>query len=174
MIDYHTKDGAPGTYFGCPAGLGTMSTTFCADLHRKSRTKAFILEHKRKECRFCPFGALHAGERETALGSRLYGALLCSRCERHANRLVDGRICVSCYNRERENITGLNAKGNPLKLIRKYYQVPILLAKESEVQLRYMDRVMSMSEGVITVLLKDSDGVIFGWAPSRLLINYAS
>jgi hypothetical protein len=149
-----------------------MSTTFCSELHKKSRTKEFILEHKRKECRFCPLGAKHSGDPSAVMGSRLYGALLCARCERHANRLVGGVVCVSCYNRRRENLLGLNAKGNPLKLIRKYHKATLLLVNEENVvSLRQIDDVMSTSEAVVSVLLKEEKAVMFGWVGNGALIS---
>src|SRR5690606_2664063 len=35
----------------------------------------------------------------------------CTRCEVGSFRLVSGRLCPSCYNRQREWIVGRNAKG---------------------------------------------------------------
>lgn len=173
MVEYHEKPGIPGSFFSCPYGMGVMSTTFCADSHKKSTSKEYIKEHKRTTCRFCPVGGVHSGARDTATGSRLYGSLLCSRCERVSNRLVAGRICVSCYNRIAENRTGLNAKGNPLKLRRHYYPVTLLLVKERMVSLRKVDGVMNASEAVLSVLLNSGDNVMFGWSGNGVMINYA-
>jgi hypothetical protein len=106
--------------------------------------------------------------------SRLFESNICSRCLRTSSRRVHGRLCPSCYNRERENIEGKNARGNPLKLVRKYYPVALLVAKTESVHLRIMDRVMSMPEAVISILLNENENVMFGEAESGLFFSHAN
>lgn len=172
MVEYFAENGITNL-FNCPSGLGKMSATFCGQLHCKANTKAHISEHRYKSCRFCLVGQLHSGKRQKASGSRLYASLLCSRCLRVSNRLVGGKVCVSCYNRFRENVAGLNAKGNPLKLVRKYHSVSLLLVKENTVTLREVSEVMSTVEGVVSVLLSETENVTFGWNGNKVLIKDA-
>jgi hypothetical protein len=74
----------------------------------------------RAHCVGCPVGAVNAGERiEDATAARYEAALrkFCPRCSRPASRLINGRFCVSCYNRDREVARGRNCKGNPPKVV---------------------------------------------------------
>ena len=162
---YHEKPELPGKkFFTCQSGLGVMSTDFCADSHKKSKTKEFIDWNKREVCRFCPVGSLHAGDRKVVSCSRFFGSRFCARCERMTNRLVGGSLCVSCYNRERENAEGKNAKGNPLKLIRHYRDVHLLVIQGDVAKPVVSKNTISTSEAVLSVLLKSESGVMFGWA----------
>lgn len=161
QVEYFSKEGVPGRFFTCPSGYGVMSETFCADSHTKSKTREYIAEGRRFHCRFCPLGAQHAGGGCT-VSSRLFGSRLCARCERSSSRLVGGRICVSCYNRERENLIGRNAKGNPLRLVRRYFPINLLVVKRGTIQVKRFDRVLSTHEAQISVLLSEQGEVYFG------------
>lgn len=161
MIEYHSINGVPG-FFDCPAGMGLISTLYCADQHKLSNTKNYIAEHRRSQCRFCPIGAVHSGERESENSSRLYGSMMCSRCQRISNRLVGNRICISCYNRQSECKKGKNAKGNPLKLIRHYYAVNILIVRKGTVQIRVTENIMSFQEAIFSILLTEKENIVFG------------
>ena len=55
----------------------------------------------RAACVGCPFGAARAG-RPTPPVHAPVGVRFCFRCERPAERVIQERVCVSCYNRERE------------------------------------------------------------------------
>lgn len=171
MIEYHNRHDAPGDFFSCPFNMGMMSTTFCAERHKKAATREYITDHRCPTCRFCPVGAKHAGERDTVSGSRLYSSLFCSRCERTSNRLVSGRLCVSCYNRALEFKKGKNARGCPLRTIRHYFPIMLLLVKKNVVALKKIENVTSTSEAVFTVLLKDNESMQFGWAGSGVMQN---
>ena len=170
QVEYHAKEGIDGRFFSCPAGMGVMSTAFCADSHVKSNTKAFISEHRRKDCRFCQIGAMHCGKVDAIVGTRLYGSLVCSRCTRDSNRLVFRSVCMSCYNRERENLEGKNAKGNPLKLIRHYRSQSLLILGEDAMQVRMFSRVMSSAEAWVSYLLTKSESVMFGESDTGLFV----
>ncbi len=95
--------------FTCPhhAGDLTITPATCAQMYRRG---------KRAEpwdwlapCRGCQLGAKHAGEvvvPEPATRE-------CLRCGRQARRLIGKRLCLSCYNREREAITGHYRRKSP-------------------------------------------------------------
>lgn len=106
-MDYKTIAWAPGQqYFDCDRMHATLSTTACANNWRRSQDRDGGLW----QCRGCRVGAGHAGEREANLWFGR-GELICARCHRGTVRLVRGELCVSCYNRERESILGVNARG---------------------------------------------------------------
>ena len=161
MIDYRIIEGKNG-YFDCPKGMGVISTHYCSECHQKAKTKEYISKHKRTGCRHCPVGALHSGEISQLDGSRLFASHLCSRCGRQSNRLVHGRICVSCSNRAAEAIKNKNAKGNPLKLIRDYHTESLLIISDNNIKLVVFERVLNFKEAVLSVLLKEKKSVLFG------------
>lgn len=65
-------------------------------------------------CADCAVGALHAarlGFRVTRDRTRAAHTRPCCRCRRHEFRLIGSRLCISCWNREREWKVGRNRKG---------------------------------------------------------------
>lgn len=169
-IEYHEKPELPGKkFFQCPSGMGVINIKFCSEAHEKANTKEYITETKRQACRFCPTGMLHAGKRDTASGSRLFSSMICSRCERWSNRSINQRLCPSCYNRQAECAKGLNAKNNPLKKIRKYRDIPILVIKSAQIELSVKNQVMSLSEAVLSTLINTSENCSFAWVGGNIL-----
>lgn len=81
-----------------------------------NHTEAGLPGNRLFRCRSCPIGAAHAGE-EVSFFSALFGSDICPRCGKGTTRMIQGRICVSCRNREYELLRGRNAKGTvPVKL----------------------------------------------------------
>lgn len=92
--------------FRCETQRLDLTKASCANFHLRRHTVA---------CARCPIGAHHAGRRapaETATRNE------CVRCQRQdgARRLIHGRICVSCFNRQGEVIRGYDRKGNVPRL----------------------------------------------------------
>lgn len=164
-IAYFAHELAPGRYFVCPYGYGTLSDSACARLYQDAMSPAGLREGRRITCRGCPVGAVHAGVHGIASASRFLGATWCARCHHDARRLIRGALCVSCYNREREVLIGKNAKGS--KPIFGKQVSPVILSCYSEngkksVVLR-MEKVSSRLEAVLSVLRRDASAVSFGW-----------
>lgn len=91
-----------------PGGL-RLSVASCADSYRRGKTaQAWQTLH---HCKGCAIGALHAGEAPPVEKPRYR----CS-CGAQSTRLIQGVLCVSCYNRLAEALKGRNARGKrPLK-----------------------------------------------------------
>jgi hypothetical protein len=88
-----------------------MAGTARAGDHWRLAQRAMGCEADRFEkCRDCRIGAAHAGERHIHR-SAIFDMAICPRCRRGGARMIGGRLCVSCYNREREFKIGKNAKG---------------------------------------------------------------
>lgn len=106
--------GQPGVrYFRCVPMSATLATEACALNWRASHEPG---GERLFKCRVCPVGAVHAGETAASL-SPMRGASICSRCQEGTTRLIQGWLCVSCYNRELERKRGRNAKGKvPTKI----------------------------------------------------------
>ena len=99
----------------------TLSRPGCAKLWLSANTGEKDRRPKpwegRAACVVCPLGALNAGvEQSPAAGAVESIRMICPRCERPAQRLIHDRLCVSCYNREREALIGKNAKGGRPRL----------------------------------------------------------
>lgn len=137
---------------------GTFSKDFCAKSHERSNSKEAIALMWRTKCRQCPVGAKSLGSDEYLDRSTLFGSKICSRCERQSNRLVRGVICLSCYNRELEHITGLNAKGNPLKLVRTYYFATVnFVTLDGETKQQKIKAVLNREEAIRSIQLTQPD-----------------
>lgn len=95
--------------FTCPRHAGDLTITpaTCAQMYRRGKRAEPWDACAR--CRGCEIGAKHAGEiivAEPAMRE-------CLRCGRKARRLIGNRLCLSCYNRERELITGHYRRKKP-------------------------------------------------------------
>lgn len=95
--------------FRCETQRLDLTKASCANFHIRRHTAS---------CAGCLIGAHHAGRSaptETATRNE------CVRCQRQdgARRLIHGRICVSCFNRQGEVIRGHDRKGNTPRLTLK-------------------------------------------------------
>ena len=172
MLNYIEINGLKG-FFECPQGMGCLSSLYCAAQHRLANSKDYINTQRRTCCRFCSVGALHAGEKESDTCSRLYKSMLCSRCQRVSNRLIHGRLCVSCFNRALEQKKGLNAKGHALKIIRYFYKINLMTVKNNVVQIKIVENVMSLQEAIFSVLLTEKDQILFAESEGGKFIIHA-
>lgn len=113
-IEYIQMPGISGDYFNCSRLHATLSTKSCAQNWRDAMANPGTL--RLHHCKGCPIGALHAGEAGN-LVSPLFGSSICARCHEGGRRLLQGRLCICCYNRQLEALKGKNAKGSaPKKL----------------------------------------------------------
>lgn len=102
MVDFDA-DGL----FLCPKipGALRLSSSSCSALWKRGQKangweSAFL-------CRGCLIGATHANA--TVRIAPKQG--MCCRCGATGLRLIDKRICISCYNRQRERIAGRDRRG---------------------------------------------------------------
>jgi hypothetical protein len=117
------------------------------------------------KCRGCSIGARHAGQ-PVAEGleeapDQARAAITCTRCGEGGTKIVDGRLCISCYNREREVIRGVNRRGNApvrAKPLRPFAAVVL----DDRVKRVDFARVTSGLEGILSVERHSLDGAIAG------------
>lgn len=118
--------------FVCPRipGKLTLSEASCANQHKTAQQKewAYRLPH----CVGCPIGAKNAG---LDVAPPFQRVSVCLRCGSGAGRMVLGRLCMSCYNREREWRLGRNAKGGAPREYRPLSSFMFTCAKSGR---RYM------------------------------------
>lgn len=96
--------------FQCEPYRARLTSKACAARYREANDARGREAERIVHCRSCPIGASHAGVDQTYF-SQYYDTLLCPRCHKTWLRIIKGRVCVSCYNRERELVRGYNAKG---------------------------------------------------------------
>jgi len=140
MVEYLKMDGVDGKYFECKPYRGTFSVDACAKNWRSAR--GTVENCNRILCRECDVGALHAGE----LPVRVTARHMCARCGRGDQRLIRGAICVSCYNRERELLIGVNAKGQFPTHAKRLHSVDYAIQGNTQA---HLDRVCTPVEAAV-------------------------
>lgn len=124
-------------------------------------------------CRSCPIGAASAGKPmpvATVTADAL--ACICPRCERQATRLIAGRLCVSCYNREREVLRGRNAKGTKPRLGAKLHTEVLAVNDGRSVRVEVFEQVTSRVEVLITVAKRATGAVVFSRPRPEMPVGY--
>lgn len=94
--------------FQCQPLAMRLTRGSCADFWRSAQTLPKDSMRSTMKCRACPVGAQHAGR--TIVVAAVLPQAICCRCHQPASKLVDGRICVSCYNRAREVVIGYDRR----------------------------------------------------------------
>jgi hypothetical protein len=110
-IEYHQVAGFPHPVFRCDTWRATLSVPACARRWKEAQIAVKDRAEQLRLCRQCPIGAVHAGEKHVHRAAN-FGRNICPRCERGTTRrMVAGRVCINCYNRQLEWFKGRNGKG---------------------------------------------------------------
>lgn len=114
-------------------------------------------------CLGCAIGARHAGAAVEASRPAAAADRLCGRCLGLARRLVYGRICVSCANRDYELRKGKNAKGRAPVKARAVFPMTICFLRldEKAIVCRSYDRVASLIEAEVGTVRREGGTVYF-------------
>ena len=89
----------------CEARQMRLTQTGCAKLFLSTLASPPKGWEGRSKCATCAVGAARAGRTlPPARGLTFATASWCFRCEKNAERVIHGRLCISCYNREREAV----------------------------------------------------------------------
>lgn len=119
-------------------------------------------EHANYLCVGCATGCARAGEapemarRDRALSKRKW----CVRCHRPATRLIHKRLCVSCYNRQREAGVGRDRRGRVPRNAPRLYLADLLLGAPACISVVRVARVASTLEAAL-VLCREQDSPVF-------------
>ncbi len=148
-------DGFPAL-FTCQRHQGglRLTTTTCAGLWHRARRNAEADQIRLAPCVGCQVGASNAGAkvRPAAPVQATASVLSCVRCGQGARRLVGSRLCVSCYNRQREYEAGRNAKGGPPSQHRPLYCAIVgVVTDTGAVQPLQVDMVGGQVEALLTI-----------------------
>jgi hypothetical protein len=166
--EYFELPELPGQpHFRCKILNASLSTASCAGrwstaASAGSDTTRWIM------CKGCPVGGRHAGR--TSLNcSPFAGRSICGRCHAGATRLIFKHLCISCYNRQREQMIGKNRKGAaPIKLA-PLHRRSISYMAGGKLRTKTIDRSINTTELVVAVLRDEEHAVQFRWqAPPSL------
>ena len=166
MVEYIPFAGAPGKrYFKCDRMRATLSTEACAINWRRAN---YERQDDRAACKCCPIGAEHAGDGDASM-SPLKDAPICARCHHTGRRLIGRMICVSCYNRAREQRLGLNAKGTAPVKLPPLHRLRLHFMAGSEIRALVLE-ALDMDELMVAALRDSRQRVRFAFfaAPMRL------
>jgi len=126
-IAYFELPGFAQKLFRCTRRAAALRPAACAANWEKAQELRNGAGGTAEVCRACPVGAAHAGK-AVSYRNPLFGIDLCPRCRRGGMRVVGNRLCISCYNREREVRIGRNRKGTvPHKLELRPCKIGVIL-----------------------------------------------
>lgn len=149
----------------------------CVRMWRSAQERPPEPHEARYACTTCPLGPQRAGvdvvEAVAAANAVLTERALsrvCPRCERQAVRLINGRTCVSCYNRTREATLGVNAKGTRPKIADVIHTETFTIAfGDAPPRLVAVDRVLSRVEAMGIAARQAGPGAMIGVPPLALV-----
>lgn len=171
-VTYAEDSSAPGLkFFRCGPQRATLSMKGCASRWREAQLAKGEAAERLAGCRGCAIGAAHAGYTPVRY-SPYFGATICPRCGRGTTRMIGGRHCVSCYNRQREMRSGKNARGNkPVELLQNPLRTIEFRLAVDDAARRVRDReTSSLTETMVQVLRTTKGEVAFGFSgPDRQL-----
>lgn len=160
-IAYRTIPEMPGAaFFDCSRLHAGLTTFACSEMWRAANERR---SERYTACRSCFVGATHAGV-SNASRSPISGALVCARCARGATRLIHKNLCVSCFNRERELIKGINARGMVPTKLAPLAARRIFFMSNGRAQLLRSERTTHSAELLIATLRDAVHAVAFAWA----------
>jgi hypothetical protein len=153
-------------HFHCDRLRATLSTDACGA--RWLAAGSAISDVRWVSCKNCRIGARHAGKRD-ANPSLLRALKVCARCHVTASRLIGKHLCISCYNRQREQLVGKNAKGNkPVKLAPLQRRTIRYLAG-GKVKTKTVERSLDTTEVIVAILRDEEHTVRFrSQAPAKM------
>ena len=140
--------------FECKARSARLTTKGCAGQWTAAQERPPETWEGRWHCRSCPIGAENAGVAQPRHKDEAL-AKLCPRCGRLSDRMIGGRLCISCYNREGEVRRGKNRKGQPPVMIMSAIRTIVAIFTVNGIEdIREFENVTSVNE-VLVLLLRE-------------------
>ncbi len=156
----------PHAMMDCTSKNLRLTRSGCFRLWRGAQEHEPSAWEGRAACVACMTGARNAGYAPSPVAEYVRELQrTCTRCLRVASRLINGRYCISCYNRHTEALRGRNARGGLPKICKSLLAVAITQTSGSEVALLVERHVMSAAETMIAAARQAVAPMAFGWAP---------
>lgn len=122
-------------------------------------------------CTRCPQGAIHAGCATLAVVNPYYMRKRCPRCDRPSQRMIGGRICVSCYNRELEVLKGRDGRGKVPKNLPQVHAEAVAMVVNGRFACVQVAYAVDLLEAQLVVLRKTEGEVRFGFHPKPPIVG---
>lgn len=166
----------------CPPMRSRMTAAGCVRMWASTREKPPEPHEARVACVTCPLGAQRSGIGAEKAVAQAHAAALeevlrhhCARCSRKTARLINGRTCVSCYNRTREAVLGANAKGTRPWLADVIHAEALVVSSPAQPpHLVTVDRVATRMEAAVVAAREAGPGAIIGVPPLHLPVPAAA
>lgn len=164
-VEYFKIPGAPGDYFVCPRyhGNAKLSVSACAAQWERARKGGEDARIRLHACVNCPIGAKHAGVTDFVPQNELQTRRICTRCHRDADRIIYGRLCVSCANRQYEFEKGRNARGNKPIRCPSLHRIAILVREGEKPAREQQFTAVDMLEVMLSAIKTSKDRVVIGF-----------
>ena len=151
--------------FDCAPRRMRLSVRGCARLWRSAQENPPATWEGRFACRVCLVGAAHAGVKMSEVAAETERLrTVCSRCLGRTSRLINGRFCISCYNRHCEALRGRNARGSRPRLCSKLRMFEVAVSSGDAGRIETMPSVTGASEVLVELARRASNVTFYGWA----------
>jgi len=139
----------------CDRNGATLTTRGCAAMFRSAAETKPEPWQSKFACRGCPIGAVNAGvavavANDTAAMDE--ARRCCPRCDRLAPRLINGHLCITCYNRQLDVVRGFNRRGNRPGLADRLHPVTMMVRGARLRQVRF-ELVLGNEEAIHRVAM---------------------
>lgn len=146
-------------HFKCDVLKATLAVSACSQMWKSANYENTERLHR---CKCCPIGAKHSGETSASM-SPLLGKMICGRCHRGAERLIEKHLCISCWNRQREYKLGKNARGQMPKLARRLDRRQLRYFAGGDARILTIDYTVDTTELIVAVLRSSKKHVTFSF-----------
>ena len=147
-----------------------ITTCGCVRLFRSVAERMPEPWEARSACIACPVGAVRNGGPVNKAAEAVEAwRKCCSRCQAAGRRLIAGRFCCSCYNREREAVAERDRKGNRPRLADQIHAARIVVITDGAATPTHFDRLLSAAEALVATAKTATGPMCFGWPPADLV-----
>jgi len=159
-----------GAPVACSARALTLSAAACVADWRLAQAVKPAPWQSRYHCRGCTLGAVQSGQpADTAVRVAQLDEVrrVCVRCHQPTRKILHGRFCVPCYNRDRELARGKNGRGTAPVVLRERYPLHTVeiryrpLGGGAWTHDRPVGRVADALEAMLVLLRRESASLLF-------------
>jgi hypothetical protein len=152
--------------FRCERRNVTLSPAGCARMWEAAKAKRPQPYEGIAACVACPVGARNAGQPQAVTTIACEDLrMVCPRCGCPAPRLINGRFCISCFNRHGEVLSGRNRKGNPPGLTGRLMTARLAVQEGERARVLEMPLVTGLLEVMFHTAKSARGTLAFGTPP---------
>ncbi len=149
----------------------TLSVASCAKSWKDGNGSDPDKRMRFHHCTRCQQGAIHAGCGTQSVVNPYYMRKRCPRCDRPSARMIGGRICVSCYNRELEVLKGRDGRGKTPKNLPQVHPEAVAMVVNGRFACVQVSYATDALEATLQVLRKTEGDVRFGFHPKAPVVS---